>query len=126
MNEISRQQYRDEIKSIAENMATEALDDCGWDRDAAEKDINDSRLHETIDGHQWVIYYAYNDDVLRHSENESAYEDNFGTEDMAAVIKERGFNGLKTVMAFCAMEQDVRDILSEALDNAIEEHEQAA
>ena len=126
MSELSRQQYRDEIKSIAESLAAEALADCEWDRDSAEEAINDSRLHETIDGHQWVIYNAYNDDVLRHSDNESSYEDNFGTDDMAATIKERGLDGLKNVMAYCAMEQDVRDILSDALDEAIEEHEQAA
>lgn len=126
MSELSRKEYFDEIQSIADNLALEALTDNEWDRDAAENDINDSRLHETIDGHQWVIYYAYNDDVLRHSENDSAYEDNFGTEDMAAVIKDRGLDGLKTVMAYCAMEADVRDRLSDALDNALEEHEQAA
>ena len=89
----------------------------------AEADINDSRLHETIDGHQWVIYTSYNLDVLRHSDNEDAYIDNFGGEDAAHLLKDRGISGLHAVMAYCAMEQDVQSILSDALDEAIEEHE---
>ena len=123
MSEITRSQYYDEIRSIASNMAEEALSDNDWDRDAAEEDISDSRLHETIDGHQWVIYTAYNLDVIRHSDNSDAYVDNFGEADAGSIIKDRGINGLHAVMAYCAMEQDVRDILSDALDTAIEEHE---
>jgi hypothetical protein len=123
MSEITRSQYYDEIKSIASSMAEEALSDNDWDRDAAEEDINDSRLHETIDGHQWVIYTAYNLDVIRHSDNSDAYVDNFGTADAGGIIKDKGIDGLHAVMAYCAMEQDVRDILSDALDAAIESHE---
>jgi hypothetical protein len=123
MSEITRSQYYDKIRSIASSMAEEALADNDWDRDAAEDDINDSRLHETIDGHQWVIYTAYNLDVIRHSDNSDAYVDNFGGDDAAHILKDRGIDGLHAVMAYCAMEQDVRDILSDALDEAIEEHE---
>ncbi len=123
MSDITRSQYCDEIKSIASSMAEEALSDNDWDRDAAEEDINDSRLHETIDGHQWVIYTAYNLDVIRHSDNSDAYVDNFGTADAGGIIKDKGIDGLHAVMAYCAMEQDVRDIMSDALDDALEEHE---
>lgn len=98
MTEITYFEYREQVNSIAAGLASEALADNEWDRDAAEEDINDSRLHETIDGHQWVIYTAYNLEVLRHSESEDAYIDNFGA-------------------------QDVQDILSDALDEAIDEHE---
>ncbi len=126
MTDITRSAYYDEIRSIAANIAEEALDACHWDREAAEEDINDSRLHETIDGHQWVIYTAYNLDVLRHSESADAYTDNFGTADAGHVLKDRGIDGLHAVMAYCAMEQDVQNILSDALDEAIEEHEKAA
>ena len=123
MTEISRTQYYDEIKSIAKGLAEDALDANDWNRNDAENDINDSRLHETIDGHQWVIYTAYNMDVLRHSNSEDAYIDNFGGDDAASVLKDRGIDGLHAVMAVCAMEQDVQNVLSDALDDAIEEHE---
>ena len=125
MSEITRSQYYEEIRSIASYMAEEALSDNDWDRDAAEEDINDSRLHETIDGHQWVIYTAYNLDVIRHSDNSDAYVDNFGADDAGHIIKDRGIDGLHAVMAYCAMEQDVRDILDDALDESMEEHEKA-
>jgi len=126
MNEITRSRYYDEIQSIAESMAEDALSANDWDRDAAEEDINDSRLHETIDGHQWVIYNAYNLDVIRNSPNSDAYVDNFGADDAGSIIKDRGIDGLHAVMAYCAMEQDVRELLSDALDAAIEAHEEKA
>ena len=126
MSEITRTHYYDEIKSIATNLAEEALSDNDWARDAAEEDINDSRLHETIDGHQWVIYTAYNLDVIRHSDSSDAYTDNFGAADAGQVLKDKGIDGLHAVMAYCAMEQDVQNILSDALDEALEAHEKAA
>ena len=126
MSELSRSQYYEEIRSIADNLAAEALADNEWDRSKAENDINDSRLHETIDGHQWVIYTAYNLDVIRHSDSSDAYVDNFGGDDAGKVLKDRGISGLHAVMAYCAMEQDVQNVLSDALDDALEEHEQAA
>lgn len=126
MAEITRSAYYEEIRSIAANMAEEALADNDWDRDAAEEDINDSRLHETIDGHQWVIYTAYNLDVLRHSESADAYVDNFSADDAGHIIKDHGIDDLHAIMAYCAMEQDVRNIMDDALDTALEEHEHKA
>ena len=125
MSEMTSSEYWVEINSIAENMASEALADNDNDIDAARDDIQDSRLHETIDGHQWVIYCAYNDDVLRRSDNESYYEDNFGADDMANIIKDRGLDGLKTIMAFWAMYADVQDIIDDKLDEAFEALEPA-
>lgn len=123
MTDITETKYRQQILAIAEDLATEALQDNEWNREAALESINDTRLHETIDGHQWVIYTAYNLDVLKFSGNADAYIDNFGTDDAGSVIKERGINGLHAVMAFCAMEQDVRDVLDDAVDAAIEKRD---
>lgn len=116
MSELSRTQYYEEIKSLAESMAREAMADNDNDREKAEEDINDSRLHEAIDGHQWVIYNAYNLDVMRHSDNSDYYVDNFGGEDAGSVLKERGIDGLHNVIAFWCMYADVQDALSDALD----------
>lgn len=126
MSEVSRAQYYEEIRAIADNMAAEALADNDWNRSKAEEDINDSRLHETIDGHEWVIYTAYNLDIIRHSGSAYACVDNFGGDHAAAVLKDRGIDALHALIAYCAMEQDVQNILSDSLDDALEAHEQAA
>jgi len=116
MSNLTYNEYWAEVGNIATELAAEAMESTENDREAAEDEINDYRLHEWIDGHQWVIYYAYNDGVLEHSDNEDYYEDNFGAEDMAETIKSRGLSGLKTVMAYFAMYADVQDKISSALD----------
>lgn len=122
MSKLSIIQYREEIASIAQSLAEEAMADNEYDRQAAEDDINDSRLHETIDGHQWVIYNSYNADVMRHSDNTDYYIDNFGVDDAGHVLKERGLDGLHNVIAFWCMYADVQDRLSDALDAVEEAH----
>jgi hypothetical protein len=62
------------------------------------------RLHEMIDGHQWIIYYGYNTEVLKHTNNEDAYIDNFGE-----WPADKGLNDLQMLAAFEAMRQDVSD-----------------
>ena len=125
MSEITSSQYWDEIQSIADSMAEEAMADNDNDRSAAKDDINDSRLHETVDGHRWVIYSAYNADVMRHSDNTDYYIDNFGGYEAVHVLKESGLDGLHNVIAFWCMYADVQDKLSDALD-AVEERIQSA
>ena len=128
MSELTRNEYYAEIKSLADSIASEAMTDNNNDRSAAEEDINDSRLHETIDGHQWVIYNAYNLDVIRNSDNEDYYVDNFGEDDAAHVLKDGGISKLHTVMAFWCMYADVSELISDnldALEEAAEEAEEA-
>ena len=108
--------YWAEINSIAESLVSEAMADNDNDRDAAEEDIDDSRLHETIDGHQWVIYNGYNADVMKHSGNEDYYINNFGNDDAGYVLKERGLSGLHNVIAFWCMYADVQELLSDKMD----------
>lgn len=115
-NEITKQSYWNEINSLAESIASEAMADNNNDRQDAEDDINDSRLHETIDEHQWIIYNAYNLDVLKYSDNEDYYIDNFGAEDAGHTLKERGIDGLHTAMLFWAMYADVQNLISDKLD----------
>ena len=74
---MDNHEYWKEVNGIAANLVSESMGDNDNDRDAAEEEINDTRLHETIDGHQWVIYYSYNLDVIKHSDNEDYYNDNF-------------------------------------------------
>lgn len=69
--EISYGEYWKEVASLAKQVTKEARE--------LDEDIYDV-LHETIDSHQWVIYTAYNFDVLRHSPNDDYSFVNFGRE----------------------------------------------
>lgn len=93
---ITAQEYWAEIESLTKQVTEEA-------RERGE-DISDV-LWETLDSHQWVIYTAYNFDVLAVSNNDGAYVSNFGSE---GLVDAQGV--LNTAaMAYCAMEQDVID-----------------
>jgi len=123
MNDLTTEyEYTQEINGIAANLVCEAMQDNDNDREAAEEAINDHLLHETIDGHQWVIYNGYNMDVMKYSRNEDYYIDNFGDEDAGQALKERGLSGLHNVIAFWAMYADVQ----EQLETAFDELEEAA
>ena len=70
-------------------------------------------LHSTIDSHEWVIYTAYNFDVLKHSKNSGYALMEFGiggvlTDDRRAIRFD--------AMAFWAMYQDVMEEIQEILD----------
>ena len=116
MSNITSAQYWNEVQSLAVIIAEDAMSYCGNNREEAEELINDSLLHETIDGHQWVIYYAYNLDVYQYSDNSDYYIDNFGGDDAAYVLKEKGLDGLHQVLAYWSLYADVQDKISEALD----------
>ena len=127
MSNITNTQYWNEVQDLAVSIAEDAMLSCDNNREEAEELINDSLLHETIDGHQWVIYYAYNLDVLQYSDNSDYYIDNFGGDDASYVLKEKGLDGLHQAFAFWALYADVQDKISEALDGAesnIEESEE--
>jgi len=114
-------EYHQEILAIAENLVTEAMTNGNGIREESEEAINDYMLHEYIDGHQWVIYYAYNLDVIKYSDNDGYMEDNFGTEEAGAILADRGLSGLHTAIAFWCMYADVQEQLEIAFDGLEEE-----
>jgi len=117
MKDLNTQyEYYQEVLSIAENLVSEAMDQSNNDREEAEELINDSLLHETIDGHQWVIYNGYNVSVMKYSDNEDYYIDKFGTEDAGATLQERGLSGLHNAIAFWCMYADTQDHIDDAFD----------
>ena len=126
MSNITSSQYWNEVQDLAVSIAEDAMSYCDNSREEAEELINESLLHETIDGHQWIIYYAYNLDIYQYSDNSDYYIDNFGGDDAAYVLKEKGLDGLHQALAFWALYADVQDKISEALDGVesnIEESE---
>lgn len=117
MTIITTSQYWIEVEAVAANIASEAMQTASNDRDEAEDIINDSLLHETIDGHEWIIYTAYHLPILQISDNTDYYIDNFGSDDAGYVLKNKGLDGLHQTIAYFAFYADVNDKISEALDN---------
>lgn len=117
MTNITSSQYWKEIQDLAVSIAEDAMSQCDDNREEAEELINDSLLHEAIDGHNWVIYYAYNLEVYQYSDNADYYIDNFGTDDAAHVLRNKGLTGLHQAIAFWALYADVQERIGEALDS---------
>lgn len=124
---ITRNEYIEEIEGIAANIACEAVQSVKVDNPDIEQDeikesaqelINDSLLHETIDGHEWIIYTAYHLPILQYSPNDDYMVENLGGAE--EVLKQSGIGGLHQALAFWAMYADVQDELDSALDDEIE------
>ena len=97
---ITYQEYREEVCRIAQDVIEEASE--------YGQDVHDV-VHETVDGHQWVIYYAYNDDVIKHTSNPDSWEDCYTAEDIGELVLEQGIDGARSTQAFWALYQDVTD-----------------
>ncbi len=118
-------EYWKEVNELADIIACEAMQETDNNRDEAEEIIDNVRLHETIDGHQWIIYYGYNLDVIKHSNNEDCYSDNFGGDALVSSLEEGGMDTLHCHIAFWAMYADVQDHIQDALDEYEEAHKEA-
>ena len=81
--------------------------------ESLEEHINDNLLHETIDGHEWIIYYSYNLDVLQHSANQDYMIDNLGG--ASEVLESSGLQGLHQALAYWALYADVQEAIQEKL-----------
>lgn len=68
-NDMTAAEYRDEIDNLANILIDEAIDYSPYEIDQTlfEEDLIED-VWETADGHQWMIYYSYHMDVLRHAE----------------------------------------------------------
>ena len=106
MTNITYREYRDEISEIAEDLHKEAMEAHPEDEDDRNAYILE-RLNEIVDGHQWIIYYAYNLSVYEHSPNADAYQDMYGNEDLGSIVAARGILSLHTIIAYCAMQADI-------------------
>jgi len=71
---ILRRWYHDEIRSLAE----EAVREYPFPADDENEEDRDTWLHETIDGHEYVIYTAKAQAVALASDNADACEEEMG------------------------------------------------
>ncbi len=114
MSEITQSEYWAEIQSLAQGLIDEALEHGPHGKEATADElrdhIHDAALHETIDGHQWVIYNWAHSYVLRHSPNDEVYFQDFGP------IEANSLSDVSVRCVFCAMERDVSEALETLLD----------
>lgn len=107
MPEMTQGDYFREVQSIAETILEEALEYAL--PDATEDQLRETLeegLWETIDSHQWVIYTAYNFDILRHSPNDGYTISEWGS---SGIVQEYGLDWAR--LAFGALYADVSEVL---------------
>ncbi len=104
--------YAEEISSIARDCAEQAEGDLDSAMELA---------HESVDGHQWIIYNRFYADIIACSDNENAVEDFGGGLDEA--FKRGGVSAVLQLIAFCAMLADVQAEISDACDTWTEKQE---
>lgn len=115
--EMTQGDYYREVQSLAESILSETLE--YEEPDATDDQLREAlgeRLWQDIDGHQWVIYTAYNFDVMRHSDNDSYYAENFGAE---TLVVDGTLN--TAAIAFGALYADVSEVLWRLFDEREEE-----
>jgi hypothetical protein len=95
---ITYKEYNEEIKRLADEIQAEVNEYGGDLYDLA---------HQTVDGHQWVIYYTHNNDLVYISDNADAWEEVYTREDIGALVVDRGIYGAQSVQAFFAMLTDL-------------------
>lgn len=110
MKNIDHKEYWDEIKSIVENCFDSKV------YEDTEEDTWTERLHNQVDGHKWVIYYAYHFDVLKLSENEDYAFDN-GLIDASSI---KSLSDCLTNCAYWAIYADCDDYFSNNRDKILE------
>ena len=114
---MNYQDYYSEVNAIAEALVSEAMAEYDNDAEQAMDNINDSRLHETIDGHQWIIYYNYNLSIIKHSSNDDYMIDNLGLDSAGEALKNGGLSGLHQAIAYWALYADVYELLQDKMDD---------
>ncbi len=109
MENITYSDYWQEIDRLADDIIEESDANYG-------DDVFDT-THQMVDGHQWIIYYSYNDDVIRHAENGDAWEDCYSPEDIGRVVVDQGMDGARMAQAFFAMLADVNGAVHDKLED---------
>ena len=109
--------YFEIVDSMAHDLAAEAMQETDNNKDDALELLNDSLLHETIDGSEYVIYNHYHLPIIQYSDNCDYMADNLGDDCVAYALKNGGIQGLHQAIAYWALYADVQEVLEEKLDD---------
>lgn len=112
MNNITEHEYWKEIDSLAGDIVAELRDELADDDEEIDASDAYERVQEMVDGHEWIIYCAYNLDVINHSDNPDAWED-LGTDYAGQIIRDQGLDALHAYIACLAMQADLMDKVNE-------------
>lgn len=107
--EIASHDYWNEVESTAKNCVEDAIE--------FDADLYDT-VWELVDGHSWVIYYAYNLAILKNSDNPSALFEEMGPQSF-----DDHLDALQK-MAFFAFYQDVMKKAQEFYEEWEEEQDE--
>jgi len=112
MEPITQPEYWNEVSDLAQSILSETVaDNPDTEPDAMREQVSE-RLWETIDGHQWIIYTYYAQQVCVISPNDGYSAENFGPE---SVVDE---NGIKwEAVAFGALYADVCEAIWPLFDS---------
>ncbi len=110
---MNNTEYWKEVNDTAEYIISESTEYFDGDYDSPEEYINDSLLHETIDGHEYIIYTANHLPILQISSNSDYMADNIGG--LEESLKQ-GLDTLHCHLAFWAFYADVQDKLNDLID----------
>ena len=129
MDNFTSSTYFNEVESTANyivEVAVENLEHEGIevDRDSLSDAIYDYVLNEQIDGHKYAIYYAYHLPILQYSDNAEYGVSEFGSDWIGDTLKKDGLTGLHAALAYWAFYADVSDLISDAIDNYIDNMDQ--
>ena len=110
MTTITYREYWDEIRSLAEGIIKEIEDGNAhyayvWDT-----------INQRVDGHQWIINYRYNNEILARADNPDAWEDFLLNESIESLVTDLGMDHAIMVQAFYAMSEDVGRIVYQLAD----------
>ena len=105
-------EYQIEVQSIAETVIDEVMEHGG--------ELSDL-VHENVDGHEWIIYTAYHQQIIDNCSYNDAYLDCYGHEDLGRIMTEQGLDAVIQTRAFFALDHDVREAVEELRQSEIEE-----
>jgi hypothetical protein len=108
---ITTEEYNYELSGII----TDAFSEC-YIKDSSFEDFEEAvreYIHETFDGHQWVIYDSYHLDIFKICRCDYGDAIDEGLVDANEAIKSGGLNKLNMQLAYWCMYKDAEDLMSE-------------
>lgn len=126
MSDFNSGVYYTECESVASYCVEQAIEHLLEDNERSDIDsdmiedvINDSILHEQIDGHEYTIYYRYHLPIIQYSSNSDYMVDNFGGDHIGEILA-NGIDDLHQALAFWAFYADVSEYLGDEINEQLE------
>jgi hypothetical protein len=111
---ISSQEYQDEIESMSKNLIEEYIDsNDDYPEDSSNSIDYDGSLHNAVDGHQWIIYTRFNQEVIDAGGHSNVDVD--GLIDTSSMSADEICDKLVLLKAFEGMRNDIHSKVDELI-----------